>query len=50
MLQLLQSNSHQAVYQKCKKEFILHVRVTWKLFYMQNNFLLTILVYSLMVL
>ena len=47
MLQLLQSNSHQPVYQKCKKEFILHVSVTWKLFYMQNNFVLTIMVYSL---
>jgi hypothetical protein len=47
MFQLLQSNSHQALHQKCKKEFILHVRLTWKLFYMQNNFVLTLLVYSL---
>jgi len=31
MFQLLQSNSHQTVYQKCKKEFILHVRANMEI-------------------
>jgi hypothetical protein len=47
MFWLLQSNSHHAVYQKCKKKFILDVHVIRKLFYMQNNFVFTLLVYSL---